>query len=243
MGGAVGRGLLRAGFPPADLMVSNPSTGKLEPFAAAGAAVTSDNKEAATFGDIVILAVKPWIVAGVLAETGGVLDPARQTLVSVAAGVSGSSIAENVTTGVYIVIPNTAAEVGESMTFVTCVRESDTAAVKELFGQVGDVMEVEEKLLPAATTLASCGIAYAMRYIRAAMEGGVELGFRAAAAQEIVAQTVKGAVALLSREGAHPETEIDKVTTPGGLTIKGLNEMERAGFSQAVVRGLKAGVK
>lgn len=243
MGGAVGRGLLRAGFPPADLMVSNPSPGKLEPFAAAGVAVTADNREAAGRGDIVILAVKPWIVPAVLEEIGGLFDSGSRTLVSVAAGVSGESMAASVNSGVYIVIPNTAAEVGESMTFVTCVRESDTAAVKEIFGLLGDVMEVEEKLLPAATTLASCGIAYALRYIRAAMEGGVELGFRASAAQEIVAQTVKGAAALLSREGSHPETEIDKVTTPGGLTIRGLNEMERAGFSQAVIRGLKAGVK
>ena len=243
MGGAVGRGLLASGFSPADLTVSNPSAGKLRCFADAGAFTTSDNIEAASRGDIVIITVKPWLVAGVLEQIKDSLDPSRQTIVSVAAGVAGETIADMVSAGVYIVIPNTAAEVGESMTFIVPVRESDTPAVTALFGRLGDVMQVEERLLPAATTLASCGIAYAMRYIRASMEGGVELGFRAEAAREIVVQTVKGAAALLSREGAHPESEIDKVTTPGGLTIRGLNEMEHAGFTSAVIRGLKAGVK
>ena len=129
------------------------------------------------------------------------------------------------------------------MTFVAPVIEGDTECVTELFKRLGDVMVVDERLLPAATTLGSCGIAYAMRYIRAAMSGGVELGLKASEAQKIVAQTVKGAAALLGRDGAHPETEIDKVTTPGGLTIRGLNEMEHAGFTSAVIRGLKAGVK
>lgn len=82
-----------------------------------------------------------------------------------------------------------------------------------------------------------------MRYIRAAVEGGVELGFKAVDAQKIVVQTVKGAAGLLSLPGAHPESEIDKVTTPGGVTIRGLNEMEHAGFTSAVIRGLKAGLK
>ena len=100
-----------------------------------------------------------------------------------------------------------------------------------------------ERLLPAATTLASCGIAYAMRYVRAAAEGGVELGFRADEATGIVLQTVRGAVELLQAGGEHPEAAIDRVTTPGGVTIRGLNEMEHAGFTSAVIRGLKAGLK
>ncbi len=245
MGGAIGRGLLASGFPPGDLTMANPSAGKLIPFAKAGAFTTCDNRDAVRRADIVILAVKPWLVAGVIEQIKDDLDPARHTVVSVAAGVSGDTLCGDIgaETGIYIVIPNTAAEVRQSMTFIVPVRESDTKSVAGLFGRLGNVMQVEESLLPAATTLASCGIAYAMRYIRAAMEGGVELGFRASAAQEIVVQTVKGAAALLSREGAHPESEIDKVTTPGGLTIRGLNEMEHAGFTSAVVRGLKAGIK
>ena len=131
------------------------------------------------------------------------------------------------------------------MTFIVPVGASDaqTATMKNIFDDTGNAMITEERLLGAATTLASCGIAYAMRYIRAATEGGVELGFRATDAKNIVLQTVKGAVDLLLANGNHPEAEIDKVTTPGGLTIRGLNEMEHAGFTSAVIRGLKAGVK
>ena len=92
----------------------------------------------------------------------------------------------------------------------------------------------------AGMVLASCGIANALRYVRAATEGGVQLGFRAGEAQHIVAQTLRGAASLLDADGAHAETEIDKVTTPGGLTIRGLNAMEQAGFSNAVIRGLLA---
>ena len=101
-------------------------------------------------------------------------------------------------------------------------------------------MVIEKRQLGAATSLASCGIAYAMRYVRAAMEGGVELGIRASLAQEIVVQTLIGAAGLLAQPGSHPETEIDKVTTPGGITIKGLNAMEQSGFTSAVINGLKA---
>ena len=91
--------------------------------------------------------------------------------------------------------------------------------------------------------MASCGIAYVMRYIRAQMEGGVEMGFRPAEAQAIAMQTMKGAVALLENTGLHPEAAIDRVTTPGGVTIKGLNELDHSGFNSAVIRSLKAGLK
>ena len=105
---------------------------------------------------------------------------------------------------------------------------------------MGRCLVTEERLLPAATRLASCGIAYALRYVRAASEGGVELGFKADAAKDIVLQTVRGAVELLQASGEHPEAAIDKVTTPGGMTIRGLNAMEHAGFTSAVIKGLKA---
>ena len=113
----------------------------------------------------------------------------------------------------------------------------------DIFSAVGKAMIVDEGLMAAATSLASCGIAYALRYIRAAVEGGVELGFRAGDAQKIVMQTVKGAVDILEANGTHPEVEIDRVTTPGGLTIKGLNAMEEAGFTASVIEGLRASIK
>ena len=131
------------------------------------------------------------------------------------------------------------------MTFVASARASkeQDELILSLFNELGLAMKVEERLMGAGTALASCGIAYAMRYIRAATEGGVELGFYAKDAQQIVQQTLKGAVDLLVATGSNPEAEIDKVTTPGGITIKGLNEMEHAGFTSSVIRGLKASAK
>ena len=133
----------------------------------------------------------------------------------------------------------------ESVNFVTfkdTPQERQDALLKVL-EPLGMSMPVEERLMGAGTALASCGIAYAFRYIRAAAEGGVELGFYPDQAKKIVMQTLLGAVKLLEASGENPETEIDKVTTPGGITIKGLNAMERNGFTTAVIEGLKNSCK
>ena len=112
--------------------------------------------------------------------------------------------------------------------------------ILSIFNELGKSILIEERLMVAATALGSCGTAFALRYIRAAIEGGIEMGLYAHQAKEIVSQTVKGAAELLMHNQSHPEEEIDKVTTPGGITIKGLNEMEHAGFTSAIIRGLKA---
>ncbi len=264
MGGAVARGLLwkiaekcsregAAGISPDDITISNPHAGKLEYFKSAGINVTTDNKEAAKKGDIVILAVQPWVLEHVSKEIKSVLDYSRQKIVSIVAGVESGNIMnwfrkdseEIELPQLFVAIPNIAIAVARSMTFIVPVTaseyESSTKEIIGFFDVLGKTDIVEERQLTAATALASCGIAYAMRYIRAASEGGVELGFEATDAKQIVMQTVQGAVNLLLAEGNHPEAEIDKVTSPGGITIRGLNEMEHAGFSSAVIRGLKAG--
>ena len=199
--------------------------------------------------DLVCIVVKPWIVRQVIEQIKDSLDYDRQQLIIVAAGVKSANLNEWLKRGesiipYYLVIPNIAIAVLSSMTFIVPCGASaaQTAEVKALFEQMGGALVTEEHLLAAGTTLASCGIAYAMRYIRASVEGGVELGFRAADAEHIVEQTVKGAVLLLQATGDHPEAKIDEVTTPGGVTIRGLNEMEHAGFTSAVIRGLKAGL-
>ena len=251
MGGAIVRGLLKGSFiENSDITVADPSQQAVGQFAASGVTVTTDNKLAAEAADIVNVVVKPWLVEPVLKEIKASLDYKKQVLVVVAAGVSSAQIKEWLhqegedMIPFFLVIPNTAIAVKASMTFIVPVGAStdEIRTVSRIFDELGESIITEERLLGAGTTLASCGIAYAMRYIRAASEGGVELGFRAADAQRIVQQTVKGAVELLQANGTHPEQEIDKVTTPGGLTIKGLNEMEHAGFTSAVVRGLKAGL-
>ena len=145
----------------------------------------------------------------------------------------------------FLVIPNTAIDVLQSMTFITPVHADQASIdlVKGLFDTMGSSMVIEYGMMAAATAVASCGIAYAMRYILDAARGGVEMGFDPAEAVPVVCQTMIGAIGLMTKEGADPEAEIVKVCTPGGLTLKGLKEMEEAGFTSAVIRGLKASVK
>jgi pyrroline-5-carboxylate reductase len=119
----------------------------------------------------------------------------------------------------------------------------DLVLVQDLFNQLGKAITIDEKLMDAATVLGACGTAYAMRYIRANIQGGIEIGFSAATASLIAAQTVKGAAELLLKHNSHPEQEIDKVTTPQGCTIAGLNEMEHQGFSSSLIKGLTASYK
>ena len=167
-------------------------------------------------------------------------------IVSIAAGVPFSHLQELMPgKTLFRVIPNTAIAIGESMTAVAHNNASveQQTAIIAIFDRLGKAVMVEERLMGAATALGSCGTAYALRYIRAAMEAGVELGLYPSQAQSIVAQTVKGAACLLIEGGNHPEQEIDKVTTPGGITIKGLNRMEALGFSSAVIEGIKASAK
>lgn len=247
MGGAVAKGLIDRGFNSADISLSNPTPGKLEEFAARGVKCSNSNTAIIEGADIIIVAVKPWILPGVAAEISSSINDNQQVGVIVA-GVSGQDLLKMFQAPhtrpprLAVVMPNTAMVIGESMTFVTPVN-GNTDDITELFKPLGEVLVIEERLMPAATALASCGIAFAMRYIRAAVEGGVELGFRASAAQVIVAQTVKGASMMLADTSRHPEAEIDKVTTPGGITIRGLNAMEQAGFTNSVIQGLKASCK
>jgi pyrroline-5-carboxylate reductase len=173
------------------------------------------------------------------------MDLSRQIIMSVAAGVTFSQISEwlgNDHTTMFRIIPNTAIEVGSGVTFISSANasESQRGMVLDAFSQMGYALEVEESMMNAGTRLASCGIAYAMEYIKAASAGGEFLGFNRDQAEKIVEYTVKGAADLLLATNNSPQVEIDKVTTPGGMTQKGLAAMEESGFSQAVLKGLKA---
>lgn len=212
----------------------------------------TDNAMAVRGTDIVVIAVKPWLVETVVNEIKASLDLNRQIIISDAAGVTTShltsllsSSAYSVDRQLFYVIPNIGAEYGKSMTFISPGAGSSSDAtdkVKQLYELVGDVNICSEDMVGPGMMMASCGIAYVMRYIRAQMEAGVEMGFYPQDAQQIAMQTMEGAVALLRGSGLHPEAAIDKVTTPNGVSIKGLNEMDHAGFTSAVIRGLKAGL-
>lgn len=195
--------------------------------------------------DIIILAIKPWLIEDFLQEHHTNIDVnVNQLIISVAAGVTLDQLTNwsFSTARVYRLIPNTAIAVKQSMTFVASkntTKEQDLL-VSNLFESLGKVLFIEEKLFPAVTSLSSCGIAYAFRYIRASMVGGIEIGIKSDQAKDIIIQTLRGAIDLLEANKTNPETEIDKVTTPGGITIKGLNELEHNGFTSAIIRGLKA---
>ncbi len=209
---------------------------------------TDSNAEAAEGADIVVLAVKPWLMPLVIGEMRESVDTERQTVVSDAANFTTANLREAFgREGQYAyAIPNIGAEFGASMSFLAQgedTRAESMAGVEELYSLVGDTLTVQEGLVGAGMMMASCGIAYVMRYIRAQMEAGCEMGFYPAQAKQIALQTMQGAVSLLKATGLHPEEAIDKVTTPGGVTIKGLNELDHAGFNSAVIRSLKAGLK
>ncbi len=252
MGGSMARGLAAdPSFPTADITVCSPNRhGELDALKAdfPDINVSTDNEQAITGTDIIILAVKPWLVYDVMDPLSQKIQWERQMLVSVAAGITLSQL-ENLSLctppAVFRVMPNTAIALRKSMTFICSFGATgdQVKAVSDLFARLGAVMVIEEKQMPACMALASCGIAYAMRYVRAASEGGVELGMKADLAKDIVLQTMQGAAALLQASGNHPEAEIDKVTTPGGVTIKGLNAMEANGFTTSVIEGLKASAK
>ena len=254
MGGAVARGLAKGSIiPTSNIYVSNPSTPKLEALKSEFPEIntSTNNREVALAADIVVLAVKPWKVTEVVEEIKPHLNYSRQAIASMVGGLSIAQLSEwldkgdSVLPATYVIIPNTAIATMSSMTFISSARSTAQRdeQLLDIFKELGDAMLIDEGVMPAATSLASCGIAYALRYIRAAMEGGVELGFRADDAKHIVMQTLRGAVDVLEANNTHPEVEIDRVTTPGGLTIKGLNAMESAGFTHSVIEGLRASTK
>lgn len=254
MGGALARGLaLGTLVQTSKIYLSNPSTPKLEALKREFPEIniTTDNREAARVADIVVIAVKPWKVEEVLHEITPDMDYTRQAIASMVGGLGIAELSawldrgDGVLPATYLIIPNTAIATMSSMTFIASARATEEQENKllNIFNELGKAMLVDEEHIAAGTSLASCGIAYALRYIRAAMEGGVELGFRADDAKHIVMQTLRGAVDILEKNNTHPEVEIDRVTTPGGLTIKGLNAMEATGFTHSVIEGLRASTK
>lgn len=205
---------------------------------------TSENEFLLATCDVVIIALKPFNLLEFLRDHKQNFDPSRHTLVSVVTGITTNEILEALEQdqfSLYRAMPNTAADVQQSMTAIS-MRGSDPLmrreTVEDLFRAVGEIVWIDEHLMESATILGACGIAYVLRFIRAMIQGGIEVGFDAKTANLIVNQTVKGAAELLIQNGTHPEAEIDKVTTPKGVTIVGLNEMEHSGFSSALIKGI-----
>lgn len=245
MGGAIAGGLFRnPDFPSGGITVTARTQSTLDRMKAAypEISVTTDNPAAVSGADLVIIAVKPWQIKEVIEEISPVADCGRCTVASVVAGVSFAELRQMFTVAPALlrIIPNTAIALGKSTTFIARDRvDNETAEeIAGLFRAMGEVVEIPEEMMPAGTALASCGIAYALKYLDAAIKGGMETGFGAEEARRIVMKTMEGALALMETNGTMPQTEIDKVTTPGGYTFRGLEAMEGHGFSDAVLQGL-----
>ena len=243
LGTAIAEGLISSGFvKPSYIIITKRNIATLKSLEEKGVLVSSSNTDAVQYADWIILAVKPFQVKEILSEIKPHLNENRHSLVSVITGVWIKDIQEILGTDftLFRAMPNTAIAIQESITCI-CKHNANTEQVRyvdDLFNQLGKTAFIVEKLMDAATVLGACGTAYAMRYIRANIQGGIVIGFDVATASLIAAQTVKGAAQLLLTRHTHPEAEIDKVTTPKGCTIAGLNEMEHQGFSSSLIKGI-----
>ncbi|MDX1640283.1 MAG: pyrroline-5-carboxylate reductase [Balneolaceae bacterium] len=229
-------------FKPTQMYLTRRRTDKLREYKDKGYLVTSDNVEAVKNSDIVIACVEPHQLDGVLEEISSLLDPKKHLLISVVSGAKIKDIKKNVPEGVAVVraMPNTAIAIRESMTCI-CSESNDSRPIditKAIFDTVGKTLVIQEEQMSSATALCACGIAFFLRAIRAASQGGIEIGFHSHESITMAAQTAKGAASLLGAMKNHPEYEIDRVTTPKGCTISGLNQMEHDGFSSAMIKGI-----
>lgn len=239
MGAPIARALCQAGL---GVVVANRTVAKAEALAAScpGMEVAPDAAAACRRGvDMVVLAVKPHLIADVLDIC--VAGSPGAAFVSLAPGISLAALESRGAARVLRLMPNVAIARGQGMSFIchNDAASADASALASALASTGRTAIVEERLFEPAMQVASCGIAYALRYVRAATEAAVALGLRPADAMAYIAQTLRGAASMLDASPeCNPESIIDTVTTPGGTTIRGLLAMERAGFSAAVAAGL-----
>ncbi len=250
MGGAIAAGAIKAGIVEAgDVVISHlePKCHELFGEFLDKIKIEDDNAKAIEGADLVVVAVKPWMMSEVLGEISPAVCRTSQALVSIAAGVNFEALEEMMQTtqsgdmGMYRIIPNTAIAIAQSVNFICKHKttEAQDARVLEIFNALGRSFVVTESQMTPLTSLSSCGIAFAYKYMDASIEGAVEMDVEVELAREVVLQTVRGALMMLETNGTMPQPEIDKVTTKGGITFKGLDAMAENGFSHAVKEGLK----
>ena len=243
IGCSIASGLQASGiFTPGRTWLTRRRTDKLAPFKEKGYQVTSDNIEAVKAAEVLILCVEPHQLNELLDEISPALKAEKHILISVVSGAKISDILKIIPSNVPVAraMPNTAIAIRESMTCI-CSESTDKKAIdvtKAIFDTVGQTQVIREEQMTSATALCACGIAFFLRAIRAASQGGIEIGFNSQEALAMATQTAKGAASLLGAMHNHPEYEIDRVTTPKGCTISGLNQMEHGGFSSALIKGI-----
>ena len=243
IGSAIAKGLVAAGIAPSgQITLTRRNAESLAALRSEGFDVTADNTTAVRSSDLIFLAVTPQQLNALLAEISQSVDGRRHTVVSIVSGATIAQIRKRLGNEVVVIraMPNTAIAIRQSMTCLSTDRDDreSLSLVRKLFDALGRTLVVEEGLMVPATALCACGIAFFLRAIRAASQGGIEIGFHAGDALLMAAQTARGAASLLVEGGNHPEGEVDRVTTPQGCTITGLNQMEHHGFSSALIKGI-----
>ena len=243
IGCSIASGLDSSGiFPKSQITLTRRRVAKLDSFKEKGFGVTSNNIDAVKISDILIICVEPHQMDLLLTEISNVIEPERHHIISVVSGVMIKDMASHLPDNVPIVraMPNTAIAIRESMTCICANLEhlGSLEAAKTIFDTVGQTQVIREEQMTSATALCACGIAFFLRAIRAASQGGIEIGFHSHESLAMATQTAKGAAVLLGAMHNHPEYEIDRVTTPKGCTISGLNQMEHGGFSSALIKGI-----
>lgn len=247
LGTSLAKGLVKSGsYQTSDFLLTRRNTSKLEKYKTDGYQVFPDNVSAVKNAQIIILAVLPQKINEVLDELKGSITK-EQLVISLVSGVKVKNIQDILGAEIPVVraMPNTAIAIRESMTCIATSKQwnSYLNEVEEIFKLVGETIVIIEEQMTSATALCACGIAFFLRAIRAASQGGNEIDFHANEALKMAAQTAKGAASLLIANNSHPEDEIDKVTSPKGCTIAGLNEMEHNGFSSSFIKGITISAK
>ena len=224
------------------LIVTNLKLDHLKHLEKEGVVLETSNKAAVQKADIVIFCVQPRQLPTIVEEVKGLTD--NKILISTITGAKVGKLEEYFGKNNHIVraMPNTAIAVKQSMTCLSSNGDHDGIKVaQQIFSSLGETIPIEDELMQAATVLGASGVAFWLRLIRATTQGGIQLGFDAPEAKKIAVQTCLGAATLLAENSdAHPEGEIDRVTTPKGCTISGLNEMEHEGLSSALIKGIVA---
>jgi pyrroline-5-carboxylate reductase len=237
-GGLVGSGKYRS----AQIFLTRRQVDALEGYKKQGFPVTADNAAAVADCKTILITVQPGQLAVLLDSIRPAIQPRKHLILSAVTGVQIAEISAELgnSTPIIRIMPNTAVAIGQSMTCLAANGRHGRAlkAATRLFKKVGRTLTIDEEHMTAATALCACGVAFFLRSIRAASQGGIQIGFNADDALQMAAQTARGAASLLLESNVHPESEIDRVTTPRGCTIAGLNRMEHAGFSSAMIKGL-----
>ena len=245
VGGSIAEGIYSTGeFESSNITITRRSEEGLKKFEHLGFNSTLDNHQAVKNSEVIIITVTPQRLNNLLDEIKDEIDADRHIILSGVSGASVDQIKNHLGKDVPVirVMPNIAVAIRQSMTCIAGKDEDKEALDKamEIFNLMGETVRIHEELMVPATALCACGIAFFMRAIRAASQGGIEIGFHSEDALFMATQTAKGAASMLTKAGSHPENEVDKVTTPMGCTIFGLNQMEHSGFSSSMIKGILA---